>query len=326
MASLLAQHKVDALLVTNLTNIRYLSGCSVSAGRILITPRAITLYVDSRYSERAHKEAKKSIHIRSLEVLMDDLRKLRKLGMEADDMTLSQLERMKRNLKNKKLVHTSGFIEGLRRSKKDEELQAIRKACSITKAILRRIPSFLRPGISEQELAWKIWEEAHRHGCTELAFPSIVGFGSHTSIPHHEPTERTLKKGDLVQIDMGVKWKGYCSDESRVFFTADPTLEQRNVYRALQKAKKIAENMIRVGITNHALDEAARTELKKRNLDEYFTHALGHGVGLDIHEGITLSKRAPLMTLLSHEVITIEPGVYFPGKWGMRIEDTIIVP
>ncbi len=325
MASLLASSHIDALLVSDSTNIRYLSGCAISAGRVLVTKKFVTLYVDARYFERAQKKAKKSVRIRSYSDLQADLKPLKRLGIEADSVTLAQFSRWQKSMKNKKLVHTFDFIEGLRREKREYEIRSIQRACSITKKILLRIPALLITGHSERDLAWKIACLAHDLGADDLAFPSIVGFGSNTSIPHHEPTQRKLKKSDLVQIDLGVKVDGYCSDFSRVFFLAPLTPEQKRVYGALQKAKKSAESILKAGVTNHALDAAARAILKKEHLDEYFIHALGHGVGLDIHEGMTLSARAPITTVKKNEVITLEPGVYFPGKWGMRVEDTYIV-
>jgi Xaa-Pro aminopeptidase len=158
-----------------------------------------------------------------------------------------------------------------------------------------------------------------------MAFPTIVGFGENTAFPHHHPTTRRLKRGDIVQIDLGVKAGGYCSDYSRVFFTAKPTAEQRKALLALKRAKAAAEQLIRVGMENRVLDLKAREVLASFGIEKAFTHALGHGVGLEIHEGLSISKKAKRKKLLKNEVITIEPGVYFPGKWGMRVEDTIVV-
>jgi Xaa-Pro aminopeptidase len=162
-------------------------------------------------------------------------------------------------------------------------------------------------------------------GADGLAFDPIVAFGTHTSSPHHHPTSRALQKGHLVQIDVGAKVKGYCGDMSEVYFTAKPTALQKKVYDTLTEAKNKAMRSVKAGVTTHALDRIARDVLKRDGFDAYFTHALGHGVGLDIHEGVTLSQKAPAQTLLAGEVITIEPGVYFDGKWGMRVEDMIVV-
>ena len=325
VASLLRKAGVPCLLVSHLPNIFYLSGCRLSAGRMLLTKDRMMLYVDARYSERARKEGKKTIVHRPYEKLHDDLMPFPSIGIEAEHVTLAQEKRWKKQLKNKKLVHTLDLLEGLRRCKTTLELKSIQRACSITKVILRIIPSLLKLGITEQELAWKIFALAHQKGADELAFSTIVGFGPNTSIPHHEPSDRKLKKGDIVQIDMGVKVDGYCSDYSRVFFKASPTKDQKNAYDALLQAKNAAEKILKPGVTNHELDHAAREVLRSYDLDRFFTHALGHGVGIDIHEGVTLSSKTPKTKILKNEVVTIEPGLYFPGKWGMRVEDTHIV-
>jgi Xaa-Pro aminopeptidase len=158
-----------------------------------------------------------------------------------------------------------------------------------------------------------------------MAFETIVAFGENTSKPHHHPTERKLKKGDIVQIDMGVKINGYCSDYSDVYFTSPATPEQKIALSALKKAAKTAKKLVKEGISNRLLDQTARRILKTYGYDKEFSHALGHGVGLEIHEGVTLSSKAPVMKLKKNEVITIEPGLYFEGKWGMRVEETVVV-
>lgn len=183
----------------------------------------------------------------------------------------------------------------------------------------------LRVGTSERELAQKIDALSARLGAERMAFDTIVAFGSNTSHPHHHPTRRTLTSTDIVQIDMGVKVDGYCSDYSRVFWMGQKTPEQKIAYKALLEAKKSAEKSIAVGVSNRALDQIARTVLLRYGYDAEFCHSLGHGLGLDIHEAPTLSTKAPLLRLLKNEVITIEPGLYFEGAWGMRVEDTIVV-
>ncbi|PIR52296.1 hypothetical protein COU77_01175 [Candidatus Peregrinibacteria bacterium CG10_big_fil_rev_8_21_14_0_10_49_16] len=152
-----------------------------------------------------------------------------------------------------------------------------------------------------------------------------MAFGKHTSHPHHHLTALRLKKGDIVQIDMGVRVDGYCSDLSRVFFTKRKTTEQERVHGVLMRAHDNAVQAALSGRTNHELDRIARALLAQEGIEQAFTHALGHGVGLDVHEGITISSHAPKQKLLQNEVIAIEPGVYFPGKWGMRIESMVYV-
>lgn len=166
---------------------------------------------------------------------------------------------------------------------------------------------------------------AHELGAEGMAFPSIVAFGKNSSRPHHHPTSQKLKKGDLVQIDIGAKYNNYCSDRSVVFFTKKPTPVQQKAFSAVYEAKEKAKRAVKKGASTQTLDRIARDVLKKYGMEDAFTHSLGHGVGLDIHEGVTLSSRAPDKKLLKGEVITIEPGVYFEGKFGIRLEDMVIV-
>ncbi len=325
VAQILKKAGATALLVTDFTNVFYLTGVRVSAGAVILSSDSIELYVDQRYMEAAQAHRRHGVNVRSREALDVRIRALRKISFESEQLTVAQHERLKRKFKNTKFVQTSDLIEEFRRSKQADELRSIRHACVITKKVLRRIPSMLERGITERGLAARIEAEARSLGADGMAFESIVAFGSHSASPHHHPTNRRLKKDDIVQVDMGAKLHGYCSDYSRVFFTGARTREQSKAYRALKEAKKAAESLLRAGVTNHALDACARTVLRIFGFGPEFPHALGHGVGLDIHEGVTLSSKARLKKLKRHEVVTLEPGLYFEGKWGMRVEDTYVV-
>ena len=195
----------------------------------------------------------------------------------------------------------------------------------MTKELLRRVPSVLRKSTTEEKLARQLLLWSLELGADGLSFDPIVAFGTHTGCPHHRPTSRSLRKGHLVQIDVGVKFRGYCADMSEVFFTVTPTKTEEQVYRVLTLAKNRAMKAAGVGAPTHELDAMVRAMLKKAGIEQYFTHALGHGVGLEIHEGISISRKAPEAKLLKNEVITIEPGAYFPGKFGMRVEDMVYV-
>ncbi len=313
------------LLISTLENIAYITGLQVSAGFLLAQGKGYSLFLDSRYLESARRDVQCRTSLRPLNELADTLRKMKVLCFEADNVTVATIEIWKRKYKNTKFVQTSGIVEEYRRSKAPDEQKKITKACSITKSVLRLIPTLLTPGISEQELAWRIESECRKRGAECMAFPSIVAFGTHSSRPHHHPTNRKLAKNDLVQIDMGAKFSGYCSDYSRVYFTGRKTADQVRAMRALRESSAAAIKILRPGVTNRALDLRARQVLRSHGYDKEFSHALGHGVGIDIHEGVTLSSRALVQKIKKNEVITIEPGLYFEGKWGMRIEETIIV-
>lgn len=324
-SDLLYAADVPALLLSNLTNIRYLTGVEVSTGFLLVQKKGYKLFVDSRYREMAEKHVLKTIQVCSLNTFKKHFTRIRQCGFEADTVTVSRLAQWKRKFKNTKFVQKRGVVEEFRRSKESDELRRIRKANTITTDILKIIPRALKEGITERDLAWKIRSCAQKRGADGMAFETIVAFGTHTSRPHHQPTDRKLFKGNLVQIDLGARYKGYCADQSAVFFTGKPTKKQQHVYDVLYQAKESAKKAVRCGVFVRELDEVACAILREYRLEEYFTHALGHGLGLDIHEGVTISANALNHKLLKNEVITIEPGVYFSGKWGMRLEETIIV-
>lgn len=322
---LLKKASCRAFLVTDPTNILYLTGLSVSAGCVLVSQAKYSLFVDGRYFEAAKKIEERGLRVLPLEELGKTLREIGTVGIESRNVTLERMSFWKKKYKNTKFVQTSGVIEQFRRVKFPDERARIERASAITRAVLGGIPRLLKRGITEKQLAWKIEVECKKLGSDGMAFDTIVGFGEHSAIPHHHPTDRTLRKGDVVQIDMGAKFKGYCSDFSRVYFTATATEAQKKAMNALQEASASAIKLLKSGATNRALDLAARKVLRAHGFDKEFSHALGHGVGLDIHEGVTLSSRAELQKVKKNEVITIEPGLYFPGKWGMRIEETIVI-
>lgn len=322
---LLSATNTQAFLVSNLTNIRYLTGLEMSAGLILVTSRRMQLFADGRYIEMASKKARKGIAVKDIDVLKKAMAKVARCGYESGSVTVSRLRKWKREFPNTKFVHRRGNIEEFRRSKEPDELQAFRRAQKITREMLRRVPSALRGKITEKDLAWRLREWAHELGADDLSFDPIVAFGSHTSRPHHAPTGRLLKRGHLVQIDVGAKYKGYCADQSAVFFTKKATALQQRVFDAVAEAQATAIKAVKPGITTRKLDQIAINVLKEHGFAKYFTHGLGHGVGLDIHEGVSLSQKAKNRKLLKNEIITIEPGVYLPGRFGIRLEQEIVV-
>ena len=316
---------IRALFVTNPLNIEYITGLKVSVGVFVITSTSSLLFVDKRYLEEASKRAKSSINVYEYNLIREKLQSLSTLWIESDSLTVEEYLGWKKYFKNKKIVHTFDLIKGLRRTKEPNEIKKILRASSITKSVLRKVPSMLSHGITEKHLATMIEVECRKRGADSMAFETIVGFGSNTSKPHHHPTNRKLRAGDLVQIDMGAKVGGYCSDFSRIFVTGSLTSFEKKSYRALKEAKKCAEQILRAGVSVHRLDEAARSVLRRYGFEDFFPHALGHGVGLEIHDGIVLSSKKTDFKLKKGDVVTIEPGIYFPGKFGMRIEDTHII-
>ncbi len=324
--AVLEKADIPALLVTNLVNLRYLSGLTLSAGYGLVSPGGITLFLDDRYLETGRHAAYAGLSVQPIKLFERYVSRLKGCAAESDSLTVAALQKLQEKLPDVRFLPSVGAIEYWRRSKSADELRRVRKACRMTKKMLRQVPGMLRAGVTEKEIAWNLTLLAHEYGADSMAFDTIVGFGTNTALPHHRPTDRVLAAGDLVQIDVGVVYQDYCSDYSRVFFTAAPTVDQKKAYTSLLKAKREVTARIRPGVTVGSLDAHARKILARDGYEKEFCHALGHGVGLEIHEGVVLSTRMAETPLLPGEVITIEPGLYFPGKWGMRVEDTEVVP
>jgi Xaa-Pro aminopeptidase len=321
---LLAENAIQAMLVTKTANVRYLSRIAADGAVLLVQPKGFTLFADPLEIEAVRKAAPKGISVKPLSGIVTVMKNIRSCAFEEEDITVARLKRWKKLFPKTAFTATKDIVEHHRRTKDAAELKAILTANGITEDILARIPSVLKAGITEAGVAWIIECWAREAGAQKMGFDTIVAFGTNTSRPHHRPTAKKLKKGDLVQIDMGVVIDGYTSDRSAVYFTRKPTAKQKEVHKALQEAVHAGIAAIAPGVPCSEPDAAARKVLRTYKLEKYFIHSLGHGVGLEIHEGVSLSQRSK-QRLLEHEVVTVEPGVYIEGKWGMRLEEMVVV-
>ncbi|MEK7673000.1 MAG: Xaa-Pro peptidase family protein [Patescibacteria group bacterium] len=342
----------DAQLITDKSNIKYLSNFNGSSGFMLLTKKKKYLFTDFRYMERAKSIIKKDIELVNITRVWRNPTELAKswqsilakhsikiLGMEESNLTVSQYKRFQK-ITNKgsaqknrtKFVDISGEIEKIREIKTAEEIKIIQKSqdingqvfLEIKKIIQQWLKSANKTPLREIDLAWKIKEIGHQLGAEEMSFDPIVGFGTHSARPHHEPDNTPLKKGDIILIDMGMKYKGYCSDMTRMLFTKTPTDKQAKIYNLVLEAQENAIKKIKAGVTGAEADAMSRDIIKKAGYGEQYGHAGGHGVGLDIHETPSLSEnfKTPLK---EDSIITIEPGIYLEGEFGVRIEDMILV-
>jgi len=326
------KNKFDTLLITKPENIRYLSGFT-GEGVLFCQKQKITIITDPRYELRARQEMKKGVQLavqakRSDEMLRKTLKSWRskQLGFEAAKVTVAGLANLKKRLRGLglKFIPTEGVIEELRRVKSPAEIKQIAAACGIADRALAATLKSMKRGVTELAIAEEFRRQAFRLGAEDLSFDSIVAFGENSGCPHAKPSARKLKKGDVVQFDIGVKVGGYCSDMSRVFFTAQPTAEQSHVFDAVSAAQLAGVQAVRAGAVCGEIDATCRGVLAEQDLVEYFTHSTGHGVGLDIHEWPNNSPQSQDV-LVSGHVVTVEPGVYLENKFGMRIEDTVVV-
>ncbi len=311
-------------LITHGPNLRYLTNFTGSKGFLLIGKEKNYFVTDSRYIGFAQKLLKQKTRI-NFEVCSDlesVIKKCKIIEFEADHLTINQLKKWEKKFDGIKFKAAKKLVEELRTIKEPAEVKLLRKSQELNKKAFSRIQKLLKPGVKELEIAWQIKVVGHELGAEDISFEPIVAFGSNSAIPHHQNSDRRLKENDTALIDMGLKYKGYCSDLSRTMFFGKTSLLQQNIYNKVDLAQKAAIATAKPGVTVAKLDRTAKKEMGEHA--EFFTHALGHGLGLEIHEAPRLSTESP-ERLKENMVITVEPGLYLPGKFGVRIEDMILI-
>jgi Xaa-Pro aminopeptidase len=312
------------LLVTNLTNILYLTGFDSSNAALVVEPGgAATLYTDFRYIELARSVPGVVAEMTKRELMSDVGARLKgRLQFEADVLPYAEWERLSAG--KAKLVPTAGIVDALRAVKDADEVAKLRRAAKIADRGLEALTAETWVGRSEKELAWRLRELLHAHGADELSFETIVASGPNGAHPHANPTDRIVEKGTLVTVDWGVRVDGYCSDCTRTFSTGNPPARLREAYDVCLEAQKRACANIKAGMTGVEADTLARDPITDAGFGENFGHGLGHGVGLLVHEAPRLSTESR-DTLEPGHAVTIEPGIYVEGLGGVRIEDLAIV-
>lgn len=325
---LFCANKINAFIFLNMNNIRYLSGFTGSEGALFISSGQKTLFVDGRYTSQASLETKgvKIIECADkIEAIIQAIqkRKLKKIGFEDDCTTITTYKRLTNRLKKVFFIGLSDELRMFRSFKDDTEIANIKQACNISSYAIHSILHQVKPGWTEKEIALQLEMNARQTGADGIAFDTIVAAGEHSSLPHARPTDRKIKKGDFVVIDFGVRYKGYCSDETCTIAFGKLTDRQKNAYQTVKNAHARALDAVADGISAADIDQLARSVFGKK-YGRYFVHGTGHGVGLDVHE-------APRLSITSGDILkpmmvfTIEPGLYIPGLWGIRIEDTVLL-
>ena len=322
----LAERELDRMLVTDLTNVRYLTGFTGTNGACVCGPGVRLFLTDFRYTERAAAEVEdwETVTITSdwLKGVAERLEG--RVGFEDDQMSVRLLGKLKEKLgEGTEMVAAGGQVEELRRVKDDDELAKIAEASKLADEVWRWTLEQGLAGRPEREVA-RAAEARIRELGGDPSFPAIVAAGTNGALPHAEPGEREIGRGELVVFDMGAKVDGYCSDGTRTFATGEPGEEARAVYEVVRAAQQAALEAIRAGVKGEDVDTAARKLIDDAGHGEHFGHALGHGVGLEVHEGPRLSQRSEDV-LAPGEVVTVEPGIYLPGNSGVRIEDLVVV-
>jgi Xaa-Pro aminopeptidase/Xaa-Pro dipeptidase len=299
---------------------------------LLVSGKKNIYLTDSRYLEEARKNLKGSAALRKIEGSVFDAiaqacldLKARRVGFEERILTVSGYKKIKRGLKRRAhLIPADGLVEGLRQVKEPQELDKIKKAIRITIKALRFAKKFIKPGRKEIEVAAEIERFIRRQGATGAAFDIIVASGPNSSYPHHASGERRIRNNEPVLVDLGVDYKGYKSDLTRVFFLGKIKLLARDICEIVLEAQRRAIYKIKAGVQARAVDAAGRNYITEQGFGKFFGHSLGHSLGLEVHENPRLGAKEKVR-LVAGEVFTVEPAIYLPGKFGIRIEDIVLV-
>ena len=325
-----AELDVDALLVTKLANVRYLTGFTGSWATALLSPAESVFITDGRYGEQARHEVPDLDRVASMEdpagAVQDHIRRLGvgRLGFERHAVTVAQLERWQEAFDGVELRGIGEEVERLRWAKDAEEIALLRSAQEATDGAFEDILDLLVVGVTERQAGAQLELAMARHGADALSFDPIVAFGEHAAEPHHQPCHRTLSEGDVIKMDCGALVGGYHADMTRTVAFGEPVSELRKVHDLVAAAQQAGIDALRPGVSGGEVDRAARRVIDDAGYGDRFTHGLGHGVGLEIHEGPSL-RRDGEDVLPVGAVVTVEPGIYLPGMGGVRIEDAVEV-
>ncbi len=328
VAKELSKRGLAYLVVSNISNVRYLSGFSGSTAWLLAGREKTTLITDFRYKEQAEGEAYMGIEIKidtrePLGVLCEMVPGVKgKVGFEAGSLTYAAFEKLRSSAGG--LTPVEGLVEELRKTKDANEITSISKAAAIVDSVFGEIVGEIRPGLSEVDVAARIDFLLRKRSSEVPAFKTIVASGAHASLPHATPTARIIRGGDLVKMDYGAIWDGYCSDITRTVVMGKASDRVKEIYAIVRDAQELAIAGIRPGAACREIDKTARDRIEAEGYGENFGHGLGHGLGLEVHEGPRLSKKSDEILEIGN-VVTVEPGIYIPGWGGIRIEDMAAV-
>jgi Xaa-Pro aminopeptidase len=328
----LADAGADAVVVSELANVRYLTGFTGSAGMLLVTNDGALFVTDGRYRTQSAEQLSAAGVDADLEIsaaaadeaVAAAAAGIARLGLEADSVSWSAQRRWAGELFDGELVPTTGLVEELRLRKDPGEVARIRAACAIADRALGNVAGRLLDGPTEREFALELEAEMMRLGADDLSFETIVASGPNGAKPHHSPSHRVVAEGDLVVVDFGAMVDGYHSDMTRAFMVGDVGEERRRMFDVVAESQRAGVEAVRAGAQAVDVDRTCREVIDAAGWGEAFSHGTGHGVGLDIHEEPRVSTRSTA-TLSAGHVVTVEPGVYLPDLGGVRIEDTVLV-
>lgn len=330
LRSILSQKGIDAALITKRENYIYMSNFTGTFANLLITHDKAILVTDFRYTEQAKEQAQLYEVVQyqgNLNVTLNDLltaNNVKILGFEDGYITYKAYDDLSKNLSIDKLVPLERTIELLRLIKDSEEIELIKEAVRVADEAFSHVLKFIRPGVTETEIAAEIEYYLKKHGARGPSFDTIVASGWRSSLPHGVASNRVIEHGDAVTMDFGAICNEYCSDMTRTVFVGQPKEELKKIYGIVLEAQKAGVNDAVSGLTGREIDKIARDIISDAGYGENFGHSLGHGVGIEIHEDPRLSQQGTIK-MRNGMVVTVEPGIYVSGLGGVRIEDMIVI-
>jgi Xaa-Pro aminopeptidase len=325
--------EIDALLITGVKNVRYFTGFTGDSSHVLIWDGGLTFFTDFRYTEQAQSELSALPNVKIIETgksrrfveIFEAIQALKaaKIGLDEDCVTLDVFEQFKPLIDTRRIVFFSADIHAVRAVKDEDEINAITWAARETDNAFYYLLEIIRPGVTEEAINAELKYYFNKKGM-EVSFPPIVISGTKTSLPHGQPSGKVIEIGDLVTMDFGCVAGGYCSDFTRTFAVGKASDAQRKIYEIVRSAQNRALEVGKAGISSKVLDNLSRQVIIDKGYGKFFDHGLGHGVGLDIHEPPFVNAYTETF-LEENMVVTVEPGIYLQGQFGIRIEDLCIV-
>lgn len=326
----LIEQNLDAIFISQPDNRHYLSGFTGSAGNLLISSDRAVLITDFRYYEQVGHQAPDYELAKITTKLSDLLSELlagvgvKRLGFESQHVTVDQLYEWSQATGGVEWVPLKGTVEKLRAVKDEGEIEALRRSTALTDAAFAHLLDVIEPGMTELEAAWQIEAYMRTHGASRMAFPPIVAAGPSGAMPHARPGDHEIQPGEPIVIDIGCVVDGYCSDMTRTICLGEPSEKYLEVWDIVRQAQQAAEDGIHAGMSGAAAHALAGDIIGAAGYGDYFGHGLGHGVGMAVHEG-PRAWRLGDNTLEAGMILTVEPGIYLPGEFGVRIEDLVII-
>jgi len=326
----IAHHKLDALLVSSIVNVRYLFGFTGSSAMVLITPETSFFITDRRYTQQSRQQVQNAEIIVAKMDLVSELKKIKtiqagvKLGFESMHLKVKDFMQLKKTLSQVKLMASERIVEKIASVKDEEEIENVKKAGAICGKVLEEVLPLIKSGVSELEISAELSYRAKKHGSEIDPFEPIVASGKRSALPHGISSAKKLEHGDLVIIDFGAVVNGYAADFTRTVVLGELSPKQKEIADAVLKALEVSESAAKPGFTGKQLDQVARDYFNKRGYGDFFQHSLGHGLGLDVHELPRIGEQSS-DPIEAGNVITLEPGVYDPEIGGVRIEDDFVI-